>query len=108
MGYTGSENFARVLRFGFCPAYALGWMISNEKWFEPLTKVVNDLKVKASYGKVGNDDIGTLRRWAYESTINTLAAANVWAYGETGNQKPTAYRVGEIENTKDVYKRQTL
>lgn len=51
MGYTGSENFARGHRFGFFPAYALGWMVSSEKWFEPLTKVVNDLKLKASYGK---------------------------------------------------------
>lgn len=99
MGYTGSENFARGHRFGFFPAYALGWMVSNEKWFEPLTKVVNDLKLKASYGKVGNDDIGTSRRWAYEPTINQLAAGNVWSYGETGNQKVTGYRVGEIENT---------
>lgn len=98
MGYTGSENFARGHRFGFFPAYALGWMVSNEKWFEPLTKVVNDLKLKASYGKVGNDDIGTDRRWAYEATINTIAAANVWAYGATGNIKPAAYRVGEIAN----------
>lgn len=96
MGYTGSENFARGHRFGFFPAYALGWMVSSEKWFEPLTKVVNDLKLKASYGKVGNDDIGAYRRWAYEPTINTL---NGWKYGKTGNQTGTGYRVGEIENT---------
>lgn len=96
MGYTGSENFARGHRFGFFPAYALGWMVSSEKWFEPLTKVVNDLKLKASYGKVGNDDIGAQRRWAYEPTIN---AVNGWKYGKTGNQTGTGYRVGEIENT---------
>ena len=42
------------------PAYAIGWMVSSEKWFEPLTKVVNDLKLKASYGKVGNDDISDI------------------------------------------------
>lgn len=96
MGYTGSENFARGHRFGFFPAYALGWMVSSEKWFEPLTKVVNDLKLKASYGKVGNDDIGAYRRWAYEPTIN---AVNGWKYGKTGNQTGTGYRVGEIENT---------
>lgn len=96
MGYTGSENFARGHRFGFFPAYALGWMVSSEKWFEPLAKVVNDLKLKASYGKVGNDDIGAQRRWAYEPTINTPGG---WKYGETANQSGTGYRVGEIENT---------
>ena len=69
MGYNGSENFARGHRFGFFPAFALGWMVSNEKWFEPLTKTIDMLKLKGSYGKVGNDDIGGQRRWVYESTI---------------------------------------
>ena len=96
MGYTGSENFARGHRFGFFPAYAIGWMVSSEKWFEPLTKVVNDLKLKASYGKVGNDDIGASRRWAYEPSVNTVTG---WSYGKTANQTGTGYRVGEIENT---------
>lgn len=71
-------------------------MVSSEKWFEPLTKVVNDLKLKASYGKVGNDDIGASRRWAYEPSVNTVTG---WSYGKTANQTGTGYRVGEIENT---------
>ena len=58
VGYNGSENFARGHRFGFFPAAAIGWMMSNEKWFEPITNTVDMLKLKASYGKVGNDDIG--------------------------------------------------
>lgn len=53
MGYNGSENFARGHRFGFFPAGAIGWLVSNEKWFEPVTKVVDVLKLKASYGLVG-------------------------------------------------------
>jgi 3-methyl-2-oxobutanoate hydroxymethyltransferase len=61
-----------------------------------LTKVVNDLKLKASYGKVGNDDIGASRRWAYEPSVNTVTG---WSYGKTANQTGTGYRVGEIENT---------
>ena len=63
VGYNGSENFARGHRFGFFPAAAIGWMMSNEKWFEPITNTVDMLKLKASYGKVGNDDIGGQRRW---------------------------------------------
>ena len=55
VGYNGSENFARGHRFGFFPAAAIGWMTSNEKWFEPITNTVDMLKLKASYGKVGND-----------------------------------------------------
>ena len=61
-----------------------------------MTKVVNDLKLKASYGKVGNDDIGASRRWAYEPSVNTVTG---WSYGKTANQTGTGYRVGEIENT---------
>ena len=56
VGYNGSENFARGHRFGFFPAAAIGWMMSNEKWFEPITNTVDMLKLKASYGKVGNDE----------------------------------------------------
>ena len=47
VGYNGSENFARGHRFGFFPAAAIGWMMSNEKWFEPITNTVDMLKLKA-------------------------------------------------------------
>ena len=43
MGYNGSENFAKGHRFGFFPAYAVGWMISNEKFWEPILPVVSEL-----------------------------------------------------------------
>lgn len=95
MGYNGSENFARGHRFGFFPAVALGWMMSSEKWFEPATKVIDMLKWKASYGKVGSDDIGGTRRWVYEPTIVTGGS---WSYGQSGNQGGSGIRVGEVEN----------
>lgn len=95
MGYNGSENFARGHRFGFFPAFALGWMVSNEKWFEPLTNTIDMLKLKGSYGKVGNDDIGGQRRWVYESTI---VAGGTWQYGQSGNQGGEGIRIGEVEN----------
>lgn len=95
MGYNGSENFARGHRFGFFPAVALGWMMSSEKWFESATKVIDMLKWKASYGKVGNDDIGGNRRWVYEPTIVTGGS---WYYGQSGNQGGSGIRVGEVEN----------
>ena len=44
VGYNGSENFARGHRFGFFPAAAIGWMMSNEKWFEPITNTVDMVK----------------------------------------------------------------
>lgn len=95
VGYNGSENFARGHRFGFFPAVAVGWMISNEKWFEPATRFVDMLKLKASYGKVGNDDIGGQRRWVYESTI---VNGGSWNYGNAGQNGGGGIRIGEVEN----------
>ena len=77
-GYNGSENFAPGHRFGFFPSGALGYMISNEPWFEPAKKVVSHLKLKASYGKIGNDQIGGGRRFAYNTTLNTAASGANW------------------------------
>ncbi|MBE6215515.1 MAG: TonB-dependent receptor [Bacteroidales bacterium] len=78
MGYNGSENFAPGHRFGFFPALAVGYMLSNEPWWDGIKNVVNLLKVKASYGMVGNDQIGGSRRFAYNTTINTSAPGAAW------------------------------
>ena len=68
-GYNGSENFSPKHRFGFFPSVAVGYVISNEKFFEPLRDVVDLIKLKASYGTVGNDQIGGNRRFIYNETI---------------------------------------
>jgi TonB-linked SusC/RagA family outer membrane protein len=70
-GYNGSENFAPGNRFGFFPAGAVGWLVSEEKFWQPIKKVVSLLKLKTSYGLVGNDDIENSRRFIYRETINT-------------------------------------
>jgi TonB-linked SusC/RagA family outer membrane protein len=57
-GYTGSENFKKGERFGFFPAASVGWVISREAFFDPLASAVNLLKVRASHGVTGNDQIG--------------------------------------------------
>jgi len=95
IGYTGSEKFAPGHRFGFFPAGALGWLVSSEKFFEPLTKYIDLLKLKGSYGLVGNDDIGGDRRWMYESSI---VNSNSWYYGQSANMGGTGIRIGEVEN----------
>lgn len=56
MGYNGSENFPEGKRFGFLPAYSLGWIASNESFF-PKTDYITYLKIRGSLGKVGNDGI---------------------------------------------------
>ena len=73
-GYNGSENFSSGKRFGFFPSVAAGYVISNEKFFEPVRGVIDLLKIKASYGIVGNDKIGTgdnVRRFIYNGTVNS-------------------------------------
>lgn len=57
-GYNGSENFAPGKRFGSFPAGSVGWVVSDESFFKPLRKVISFLKLRASWGLVGNDKIG--------------------------------------------------
>lgn len=64
IGYNGLENFAEGNRFGFFPSIAVGYNISEERFFEPLKNVVSHLKIRASYGLVGNGEIGG-ERFAY-------------------------------------------
>lgn len=92
-GYNGSENFAAGHRVGFFPAVAVGWYISNEKFFSPLTDVVSKLKLKASVGQVGNDQIGGDVRFIYLGTVSTT---NDYVYGNYS--KTSGERVNEVAN----------
>ena len=96
-GYNGSENFAPGKRYGFFPSYAVGYMISNEKFWEPLRDKVNILKIRASYGKIGNDEIGgSPRRFAYNTTMNTNAGG--FTFGDLGQTNLPGYSTGEYGN----------
>lgn len=59
-GYNGAENFPKGHRFGFFPAGSLGWILSNEAFLKG-NPILNYLKLRASYGIVGNDNIGGIR-----------------------------------------------
>ncbi len=61
IGYNGSENFAPGKRFGTFPAGSFGWIPSDEKFFQPLKKVVSFLKLRYTIGLVGNDKVGGTR-----------------------------------------------
>lgn len=60
MGYNGSEQFAPTNRFGFFPAFSVGWLASNEEFLKENT-ILTYLKLRGSYGKTGNDKIGGQR-----------------------------------------------
>ncbi|SHH69641.1 SusC/RagA family TonB-linked outer membrane protein [Wenyingzhuangia marina] len=74
VAHTGSEKFAPGLRFGTFPAGGLGWVISNEEFFDNLSETVNMLKLKYSYGVVGSD-VG-IARWLYQSEYNQSGVTN--------------------------------
>lgn len=88
-GYNGSENFAPGKRFGFFPAFATGWIVSQEPWMESLSKTISLLKLRASWGKAGNSDISG-RRFAYISTIENTG---YYYYGTDGQ----FHRLGRAE-----------
>ncbi|WP_240670982.1 SusC/RagA family TonB-linked outer membrane protein [Lacibacter luteus] len=70
-GYNGSERFAKNNRFGFFPSAGVAYRISNERFFERLKNVITDLKFRATYGLVGNDQIGNINdRFFYLSNVN--------------------------------------
>ncbi|MDR2027801.1 MAG: TonB-dependent receptor [Prevotellaceae bacterium] len=76
-GYNGSERFSKKHRWGFFPSVGLAWMLSNEKFFEPLKDVFSTVKFKGTYGMVGNDQIGSsAERFYYLSNVNTGAGKN--------------------------------
>lgn len=58
-GYNGTERLASGNRFEIFPSFAAGWVVSNEKFFEPATDVISNLKIRGSWGLVGNDETGT-------------------------------------------------
>lgn len=58
-GYNGTERLAKGERFEFFPAASVGWVVSNEAFFEPLREKIDNLKLRASYGLVGSDETGT-------------------------------------------------
>ncbi len=61
IGYNGSENFAPGKRYGLFPSVSVGWIPSQEKWWEPVKKYIGYLKFRGSYGLVGNDSTNGAR-----------------------------------------------
>ncbi|KAA6348562.1 TonB-dependent receptor SusC [termite gut metagenome] len=88
-GYNGSENFSPGERFGFFPSIALGWLISNEDFFKPATNVISMLKIRGSYGLVGNDQISQSSRFIYYDAYN-LNVNNAYSLGLQSTAKTGA------------------
>lgn len=97
-GYNGSENFSPDKRFGFFPSFGLAWVVSNESWFEPLSKVVSLFKLRSSYGLVGNDQIkinNTDYRFAFLSEMDGNAGGYQFGTGGANYNVTGGYRISK-------------
>jgi TonB-linked SusC/RagA family outer membrane protein len=91
--YNGSEKFGPGYRFAFFPSYSAGWMLSEEKFMKAV-KFLDMLKLRASYGRIGDDNAGG--RWLYQDQ---------WSYGDNtlmgsipANTPYTYYRISSLGN----------
>lgn len=66
--YDGTSRFAKNDRFGFFPSFSAGWVLSEESFFKPLKSVASSLKLRYSYGTLGNQDVDT---YAYLASMET-------------------------------------
>ncbi|MFD2036941.1 SusC/RagA family TonB-linked outer membrane protein [Belliella marina] len=91
MGYNGTDNFAPGLRFGFFPSVSAGWVVSQESFLKNNVSAISFLKIRGSYGLVGNSGIGS-RRWLYFP--DKYGSVNGYPFGESPNNTGG---LGEIE-----------
>jgi TonB-linked SusC/RagA family outer membrane protein len=78
MGYNGSENFAPGKRFGFFPSFSLGWLISEEPFMKSHSNLISLLKIRGSYGLVGNDRLSGSGNYRFLYLQNFNRQAPTW------------------------------
>lgn len=93
-GFNGSERFAKKNKMGFFPAGGVAWVISKENFMKPLANTISFLKLRASYGKVGNDGIIANPRFVYLPTIAGLDTKDP----EPNSLKMTRYLIQAYAN----------
>ena len=97
VGYNGTEQFAEGKRFGLFPAISAGWVPSLEPWF-PQNDIVSFVKLRASYGEVGNDQLGASRRYYYLPNTWKLNQNGYWLGNNDGTGQ-NAYYPGAVEGS---------
>ena len=98
-GYNGSVQFAEGKRYGFFPAFSLGWVVSEEGFWNKGNKIFNYMKIRGAYGEVGNDKIGS-DKYYYLQTY-PLLTSNRPSFGLTNNPENRIYE-GKEGNTDDM------
>lgn len=87
--YNGSEKFGPDYRFDFFPSVAGGWLLSNESFIEDNINWIDNLKIRYSYGLVGNDRVNTGSTWPYLTVWDTY---NFGRLGDAYYGYPSFYR----------------
>lgn len=98
-GYNGSEKFDAGHRWGFFPSFGAGWILSNESfWTGGIERIISTLKLRGTYGLVGNDAIGD-ERFFYLSQVNINQGANyVMGYDFTGGRNRRGTTISHYAN----------
>lgn len=98
-GYNGTERFSKEHRFGFFPSVGAAWLISNEDFFKPAKNVFTNLKLRYSYGLVGNDQIGSKSdRFYYLSQVSMSDPGKAAAFGQDQFVSINGVRVNRYAN----------
>ena len=107
-GYNGSEKFTGEKRYGFFPAFAGGWMLSNEQFYsDDLKRLVSRLKLRASIGRSGNDVIsGRSGRFFFLSDIEM--GGGFYRWGTTFQSFYNGYTTNRYANPDITWERSTM
>ncbi|MCL3778947.1 TonB-dependent receptor [Prolixibacteraceae bacterium JC049] len=98
-GYNGSERFSEDARFGFFPSAGIGYVVSNEPFWENIEPYVNKLKLKATYGLVGNDAIGSDDdRFFYLSNVSLDDGGHGYNFGTFRDYRRDGVKISRYEN----------
>ena len=101
-GYNGSDRFSKENRYGLFPAVSAGWNVAKESFVQDNFSAVNNFKLRASYGKVGNDKLGSTFTYYYLPTWSNAGAVN---FGTTSNAF-TGIREGTLGNSEVTWEKE--
>lgn len=107
-GYNASERFYKNHRWGFFPSVGVAWNVSNEQFWESLKGTVSNLKLRATYGLTGNDDIGSASdRFFYLSNVNMNNASFGATFGRDNAYTRSGISISRYSNTSITWEKAT-
>ncbi|MFD2556254.1 SusC/RagA family TonB-linked outer membrane protein [Sphingobacterium tabacisoli] len=96
--YDGSSRFAKQNRWGFFPSFSAGWRVTEESFAEPLKAVFDEIKIRGSWGRLGNNRIG-------DYTYQVVYGSYLYPFGGQLNQ---GVAPKEIANSKIKWETTTI